>query len=193
MLVSLSSSLTPLDTLQTLTPLESATADMIYPAPHWSERRADYTPYKDPSDAAFVVLGLVGAAMCLVFIILLIIWRKKPQIMASQLELVLLILIGALAAFISVPMWTLTVTDGMCIAQHWLLVIGLDLFLGPLLVKNWRIYSLFQAALKLKRNIIPLPMLFGSTCFAGPTDPVYFIALHSTHLPLRLCGSHRPG
>lgn len=88
--------------------------------------------------------------------ILLFIWRNKPQMAAAQVHLVALILVGALIAFLSIPFWTNYVNTDFCRAQPWLLLLGLDFFLGPLLIKNFRVYSLFAAARKLKKQVIPV-------------------------------------
>jgi len=146
----------PDGTLRTITPLESATATPIYPAPSWDERLYVNPPYGDVASQVMLTFACIGVLYCIILAILLFIWRKKPQIVSSSIAFCYLILIGATFAFISCALWTSWQSDEICLAHPILLVLGLDMFLVPLIVKNFRLLILFRRAASLKVSIMPV-------------------------------------
>lgn len=75
--------------------------------------------------------------------------------MASSLIFCLIILLGSILSFASMGLWTTKVASWSCNLQRWLLALGLDLFLIPLLVKNLRVLLLFKQVKNFKVKIIP--------------------------------------
>eukprot|EP00029_Vermamoeba_vermiformis_P005650 TRINITY_DN2019_c0_g1_i1.p1 TRINITY_DN2019_c0_g1~~TRINITY_DN2019_c0_g1_i1.p1 ORF type:complete len:811 (-),score=194.85 TRINITY_DN2019_c0_g1_i1:136-2568(-) len=137
-----------------VSPLSSAEMDAIYPAPTWSERIENPSWYKTPAEIAIVTIAGAGVAFCLFLMILFYVWRDKPQIVASSLIFVELIMLGALMMFASIFLWTLETTTGACIARYWLFNLGFGMMFANLLAKTWRIWRIFTYK-KLKALKIP--------------------------------------
>jgi len=66
----------------------------------------------------------------------------------------MVIVIGGIVSLIASALWTTYVSDFLCVAQPWLLTIGIDLVFVPLIVKNFRIFLLFRNISSLKITVI---------------------------------------
>lgn len=135
-----------------VTPLSSATENAVYPMPLFFERTEHLDNFDFVADQVVVALAAIFALGCLVLVTLFLKWRTTPQVKSSTLEFCLLILIGAVSAYVSLFFQTLTLNDTFCRLHPWLLVLGLDSIIIPLLIKNVRIYRIFKAAEQLDSN-----------------------------------------
>ncbi|KAN0018722.1 hypothetical protein ACTFIU_008654 [Dictyostelium citrinum] len=102
--------------------------------------------------------------LCLVCMLLVMVFKKARVIKSSSPAFLLLILLGCCIIFAACILFAQSPTDQTCSARIWLLSLGYTLFLGNLLVKNWRIWLLFDNP-KLKKRAITnwklYPWVFG--------------------------------
>jgi len=181
--------------MQIVAPLSSATLEGIYPMPSWAERTFVYEPYSAVSEqvivaiAAFFILATIG------LMILFAIWREKPQVLAASILFCEIILGGGVIAFASLFFWGIWVTPWTCIVHPWLIVIGFDLLLGSLLIKNWRIQRIFKAASSLKKTSIPNTQLLRAIGLVMIVDVALLLVWHIAFTPTAVLNEpdpHRP-
>ncbi|KAF9425415.1 hypothetical protein BGZ94_007545 [Podila epigama] len=110
-------------------------------APDWVIQNIAWT---EPVAYVMVVIVGLGILTCIVFIGVVIWHRKNPVIKASSALFCVLELIGIMIAYTSVPMHIGRPTTPMCTADSIVLMLGLSMLLGSLVVKNLRIYRIFN-------------------------------------------------
>jgi len=170
-------------TQQIVAPLSSATLEAVYPIPPWSDRVFEYVPYGRPHEIAIVIITAVLCLLTIILMALLFFWRRKPQILASSILFCELILFGGLLSFVSLFFWSVWVTPATCIMHSWFIVVGMDLLLGSLLIKNWRIQRIFNAASSLKVTTITNFALLRAVGIILVVDLVILIIWHVAFTP----------
>ncbi|KAK5574722.1 hypothetical protein RB653_009975 [Dictyostelium firmibasis] len=112
--------------------------------------------FVDYSNSMKIGLTIVSG-ICILFsilsMILVIVFRRAKIIKSASPAFCLLILFGCIIIFTGCIIFSLSPTNGNCRARVWLLSIGYTIFLGSLLVKNWRIWLLFDNPKLKKRSI----------------------------------------
>ncbi len=125
-------------------PIAAAANDMIYPMPTFEERQEVVSWYGTQAELGIVVVAGVGILCCIVLMILFAVWRDRPQIIASSLLFVELIIVGAIMIYASLFFWVLETTTTMCNLRYWLSGVGFVLMFSALLTKTWRVWRIFH-------------------------------------------------
>jgi hypothetical protein len=125
-------------------PIASAASDMVYPMPTFEERQEVISWYGTPAEQGIVIVAGVGILVCIVLMILFAAWRDRPQIIASSLLFVELIIVGAIMIYASLFFWVLETTTTMCNLRYWLAGVGFVLMFSALLTKTWRVWRIFH-------------------------------------------------
>jgi len=133
-----------------VTPLSTAEVDAYYPAPLWAERVWNYTYASLPAESVIIAVTSFLIFCSLVLIVVLFIWRKKPQIMAASFIYCCVMVIGGIIAYISMYFWVMNTNTVFCNLIPWFICLGFDIMTGALLAKNWRLYVIFSNAMKLR-------------------------------------------
>lgn len=101
-------------------------------------------PFSSSSGLAVVLTTALVQVVLLGTLALVIGYRSNVLIHASSPIFLCFILVGMVVALSSNYVWLGDQTQASCIAQKFLLYLGFALAFGSLLVKNWRIYVLFN-------------------------------------------------
>ncbi|KAG0096777.1 hypothetical protein BGZ93_004007 [Podila epicladia] len=119
-------------------------------SPPWVLQNIEWT---DP--VAWVMMTIAGLGMitCLVFIGIVIWKRNNPVIKASSAFFCVLELVGIIIGYTVVPMRIGNFSDFTCSALSIILTLGLSILLGSLVVKNLRIYRIFNNVFQSKYAI----------------------------------------
>jgi hypothetical protein len=125
-------------------PVASAAAEFLYPMPTFAERKEVVSWYGTSAEQGIVAVAGFGILICVVLTVLFVAWRKRPQIIASSLLFVELIIAGAILIYASLFFWTLETTTVMCNLRYWFSGVGFVLMLCALLTKTWRVYRIFR-------------------------------------------------
>ncbi|KYR02865.1 G-protein-coupled receptor family 3 [Tieghemostelium lacteum] len=93
--------------------------------------------------------GFVIASGVLIFLSLileLIIWLNKNRSVIRSASPVFceLIVLGGIIVYIGIILWTIPPTNALCNARYWLVSIGFTILIGSLVVKNFRIWLIFD-------------------------------------------------
>lgn len=150
-------------TFEIAAPFSSANVEAIYPAPHWDERVFNSSPYSKVVEIPFLAIISLFVVLTLILMVMLFVWRQKPQILAASFLFCEIICLGSLFSYVSLYFWSIYTNTVFCNLHLWLLIIGFDLFLGALLVKNYKIQKIFHAAKRLKQTTIEDSSLFYAT------------------------------
>ncbi|KAK5574962.1 hypothetical protein RB653_010217 [Dictyostelium firmibasis] len=124
----------------------------------------DFVDYPNSLRFGVAIVSGVCIFICFICMILVVIFKKARVIKSSSPAFLLLILLGCCIIFAACILFAQSPTDQTCSGRIWLLSLGYTLFLGNLLVKNWRIWLLFDNP-KLKKRAITnwklYPWVFG--------------------------------
>ncbi|EGG24814.1 G-protein-coupled receptor family 3 protein 6 [Cavenderia fasciculata] len=106
-----------------------------------------------------ITLGLsipsgVFILFAIVSIVVIILFRNAKVIKSASPLFSVLILIGCILIFAGIIIWSQNPTTSLCRSRIWLISLGYTLMIGNLLIKNFRIWLLFDNP-KLKRRNIP--------------------------------------
>ncbi|KAN0029109.1 hypothetical protein ACTFIV_010982 [Dictyostelium citrinum] len=113
----------------------------------------EFIDYPESLKIGVTVVAGFCIFLCVISMILVIIFKEAKVIKSSSPIFCLLILFGCIVIFVGCIMFARSPTDGSCRSRVWLLSLGYTIFLGNLLVKNWRIWLLFDNP-KLKKRAI---------------------------------------
>jgi hypothetical protein len=125
-------------------PIAASANDLIYPMPGWHERQEVVSWYSTAEEQGIVIAAGIGILACFAMIILFAVWRDRPQIIASSLLFVELIIVGAAMIYASLFFWVLETTTAMCNLRYWLAGVGFVLMFSALLTKTWRVWRIFH-------------------------------------------------
>ncbi|KAK5584642.1 hypothetical protein RB653_006257 [Dictyostelium firmibasis] len=113
----------------------------------------EFVDYPESLKIGVTVVAAFCIFLCIVSMIIVIAFKEAKVIKSSSPIFCLLILFGCIVIFVGCIMFARSPTDGNCRSRVWLLSLGYTIFLGNLLVKNWRIWLLFDNP-KLKKRAI---------------------------------------
>jgi hypothetical protein len=125
-------------------PIAASATDLIYPMPLWEERQEQIQWYATGTEQGIVIVAGVGVLACIALMALFAAWRQRPQIIASSLLFVELIIFGAAMMYASLFFWVLETTTAMCNLRYWLIGVGFVLMFSALLTKAWRVWRIFH-------------------------------------------------
>lgn len=125
-------------------PIAASASELIYPMPAWNERQEQISWYGRKEEQGIIAAASVGLLACFVMMILFATWRDRPQIIASSLLFVELIILGAAMIYASLFFWVLETTTAMCNLRYWLAGVGFVLMFSALLTKTWRVWRIFH-------------------------------------------------
>ncbi|KAG0040143.1 Gamma-aminobutyric acid type B receptor subunit 2 [Podila clonocystis] len=186
-------------------------------AQYWPHLRAGSVPKDSPpwvlqniawtEPIAWVMMIIAGLGMitCMMFIGIVIWKRDNPVIKASSAFFCVLELIGIMIGYTVVPMRIGNFSDFTCSALSIVLTLGLSILLGSLVVKNLRIYRIFNnvfqnkyaiSDMKLFRQLVVIVFFFtlSPLIYAivvkpkvryiamGPTKAAYACVRTNTHM-----------
>ncbi len=129
---------------QLVLPIASSASDVVYPIPGWNERTEQVYWYSTATELAIAIIAGTLFLGCIALVVLFIVWRNKPQIVASSPLFISLIITGGAMMYASLFFWMLETTDFMCNIRLWLLGVGFVLMFSALLVKTWRVWKIFR-------------------------------------------------
>ena len=112
----------------------------------------------------YVAMTLACMAICasLCATVVVIILRDKPAMRYSQVEFVILLLLGLLLVSVGSLLTVLNPTDRICVGIAWLVNLGYTLELVPLIVKVAAINQLVMASEQMRRINLRKESLFGT-------------------------------
>ncbi|EGC35128.1 hypothetical protein DICPUDRAFT_152547 [Dictyostelium purpureum] len=113
----------------------------------------EFVDYPPALKVGVTVVSGISIFLCFVAMILVIIFRHAKIIRSASPIFCILILLGCVVIFCACIIFSQTPTKETCRTRIWLLSVGFTIFLGNLLVKNWRIWLLFDNP-KLKKRTI---------------------------------------
>ncbi|EGG16035.1 G-protein-coupled receptor family 3 protein 12 [Cavenderia fasciculata] len=93
---------------------------------------------------AFSVIAGILNLVSIVFAVLVFVYRNTQSIRSASPLFCIAILIGACITYIGVIIWVQPNSDAVCSARYWLLAVGYALLVGALVVKNFRIWKIFD-------------------------------------------------
>lgn len=125
-------------------PIFASTSDVIYPMPSWYERVEVITWYGTPMEIGIISVAGVCFLGCIALAVLFAALRNKPQIVASSLLFIELIILGATMMYAGLFFGVLETTTVMCNLRIWLEGVGFVLMFSALLTKTWRIWRIFH-------------------------------------------------
>ncbi len=125
-------------------PIAASASELIYPMPAWDERQEQISWYGRKEEQGIIAAAALGILACFVMMILFATWRNRPQIIASSLLFVELIIVGAAMIYASLFFWVLETTTAMCNLRYWLAGVGFVLMFSALLTKTWRVWRIFH-------------------------------------------------
>lgn len=110
-------------------------------SPIWVMQNIEWT---EPIAWVMVIVAGLGVLTCIVFIAIVIWNRNNPVIKASSALFCVLELLGIMIGYSVVPMRIGNFSNASCSALSIVLTLGLSVLLGSLVVKNLRIYRIFN-------------------------------------------------
>ncbi|KAN0039824.1 hypothetical protein ACTA71_007061 [Dictyostelium dimigraforme] len=113
----------------------------------------EFVDYSNSMKLGLTIVSGICILFCIISMILVIMFRHAKMIKSASPAFCLLILFGCIIIFTGCIIFSLSPTNETCGARVWLLSIGYTIFLGSLLVKNWRIWLLFDNPKLKKRSI----------------------------------------
>ncbi|KAK5580103.1 hypothetical protein RB653_000116 [Dictyostelium firmibasis] len=82
--------------------------------------------------------------LVLTMMFLVVKYRENPSIRSASPIFLNFILFGAIIIYIGIILWSSTISSASCNAQFWLVTIGFTTLIGSLVVKNFRIWLIFD-------------------------------------------------
>jgi hypothetical protein len=125
-------------------PIAASASELVYPMPEWNERQEAIVWYGRSEEQGIIVAASIGILACFIMMALFASWRDRPQIIASSLLFVELIILGAAMIYASLFFWVLETTTAMCNLRYWLSGVGFVLMFSALLTKTWRVWRIFH-------------------------------------------------
>ena len=125
-------------------PIAASASELVYPMPEWNERQEAIVWYGRSEEQGIIVAASIGILACFIMMALFASWRDRPQIIASSLLFVELIILGAAMIYASLFFWVLQTTTAMCNLRYWLSGVGFVLMFSALLTKTWRVWRIFH-------------------------------------------------
>ncbi|KYR00378.1 G-protein-coupled receptor family 3 protein 3 [Tieghemostelium lacteum] len=93
---------------------------------------------------AFPVTSGVLIAICLILLLIIIVYRDSNSIRAASPLFCGLIVFGAIIVYSGIIIWSLPPSNLFCNLRYWLVSIGFTTLIGSLVVKNFRIWLIFD-------------------------------------------------
>lgn len=172
-------------------------------SPPWVLQNIEWT---EPIAWVMMIITGLGMITCMVFIGIVIWKRDNPVIKASSAFFCVLELVGIMIGYTVVPMRIGNFSDFTCSALSIVLTLGLSILLGSLVVKNLRIYRIFNNVFqnkyaisdtKLFRQLAAIVFFFTLSPLIysivvkprvhyvsmGPTKAAYACVRTNTHMP----------
>eukprot|EP01132_Coremiostelium_polycephalum_P000455 gene455-575_t len=118
-----------------------------------------FVPFSKSIIYGFSITSGFCILVSLVTICLVLYYRNAKVIRSSSPSFCVAILFGAITIFTAIILWAQNPTNGICRARIWMASLGYSFMLGNLIIKNWRIWLLFDNP-KLKRRKITNWKLF---------------------------------
>ncbi|EGC35498.1 hypothetical protein DICPUDRAFT_33314 [Dictyostelium purpureum] len=112
-----------------------------------------FVDYPSSLKLGVTIVSAISIVFCIVAMGLVMLFRHAKIIRSASPAFCLLILLGCIVIFCACIIFSQTPTKETCRTRVWLLSVGFTIFLGNLLVKNWRIWLLFDNP-KLKKRTI---------------------------------------
>jgi len=119
----------------------------------------EFVPYPDSLKFGLSITAGICIFVTLASMGIVLYYNNAKVIRSASPTFCIAILIGCLFVFIGVILWAQNPTDNLCRTKIWLISLGYTIMLGNLLVKNWRIWLLFDNP-KLKRRVLTNFKLF---------------------------------
>ncbi|KAN0039823.1 hypothetical protein ACTA71_007060 [Dictyostelium dimigraforme] len=113
----------------------------------------EFVDYSRSMKLGITITSSICILFCIISIIIVLVFRTARIIKSASPAFLFLILVGCILIFIGCIIFSQSPSEGTCRARVWLLSIGYTIFLGSLLVKNWRIWLLFDNPKLKKRSI----------------------------------------
>ncbi|EAL71533.1 G-protein-coupled receptor family 3 protein 2 [Dictyostelium discoideum AX4] len=113
----------------------------------------EFVDYSSSMKLGITITSSICIFLCIISIIIVLVFRTARIIKSASPAFLFLILMGCILIFIGCIIFSQSPNEGTCRARVWLLSIGYTIFLGSLLVKNWRIWLLFDNPKLKKRSI----------------------------------------
>ncbi|KFH65460.1 hypothetical protein MVEG_08938 [Podila verticillata NRRL 6337] len=158
-------------------------------SPTWVMQNIEWT---QPIAWVMMIMTALGVLTCIVFIAIVIWSRNNPVIKASSAFFCVLELLGIIIGYSVVPMRIGNFSNASCSALAIVLTLGLSVLLGSLVVKNLRIYRIFNnvfqnkyaiSDMKLFRQLVVIVVFFtlSPIIYAIVTKPqVQYISMGPT-------------
>ncbi|KAM9971299.1 hypothetical protein ACTFIW_011276 [Dictyostelium discoideum] len=109
--------------------------------------------YSNSIKISILSVSIFCIFICVLGMIFITVLRNARILKSSSPSFLLLILFGCIVIFTGCILFSQSATDKTCQGRVWLLSIGYTIFLGSLLVKNWRVWLLFDNKKLRKRSI----------------------------------------
>ncbi|KAF2072194.1 hypothetical protein CYY_006491 [Polysphondylium violaceum] len=119
----------------------------------------EFVPYPDSLKYGLSITAGICIFCTLASMGVVLYYNNAKVIRSASPTFCIAILIGCLFVFIGVILWAQNPTDNLCRSKIWMISLGYTIMLGNLLVKNWRIWLLFDNP-KLKRRVLTNFKLF---------------------------------
>jgi hypothetical protein len=130
--------------LQIISPTSSATADLIYPMPRWSERIYSQQMYATSIERAVIALLIVCCVLTIGLMVYIWHHRALQIFQAAGVWLYMTMGCGCLVAFLSVLTWPVENNSATCGARIWLWTSSFFLVVNPILASSYRIACIFS-------------------------------------------------
>ncbi|EAL71534.1 G-protein-coupled receptor family 3 protein 14 [Dictyostelium discoideum AX4] len=109
--------------------------------------------YSNSIKISILSVSIFCIFICVLGMIFITVLRNARILKSSSPSFLLLILFGCIVIFTGCILFSQPATDKTCQGRVWLLSIGYTIFLGSLLIKNWRVWLLFDNKKLRKRSI----------------------------------------
>jgi uncharacterized RDD family membrane protein YckC len=106
--------------LQIISPTSSATADLTYPMPSWSQRSYSAMIYGTSIEQALIAIALVCVGFTSGLMAYIFARRKQQIFQAAGLPFYMLMGVGCIVAYLSILTWPVENNSGTCGARIWL-------------------------------------------------------------------------
>eukprot|EP01133_Synstelium_polycarpum_P004415 gene4415-5172_t len=116
-------------------------------------------PMKKAIETGFIVVASIFAGISLLMAGAVWYFKNTHSIRSASPVFCIAIIGGGILTYLGVIIWVIPMTTGSCVAKYWLLAIGYALLIGSLVVKNFRIWIIFDNP-ELKSVKITNPQLF---------------------------------
>ncbi|EFA81733.1 G-protein-coupled receptor family 3 protein 8 [Heterostelium album PN500] len=112
----------------------------------------EYVVKKSITYGFSIAAGVVGLVAVIILVGLLVFRETKIMRSASPL-FCMLIVFGGILIYVAVILWVQSPTTGLCRSRIWLMSLGYTIMLGNMVIKNFRIWLIFDNPLLKKLRI----------------------------------------